>query len=116
MKVLEKIDLVEMTKVPSENCFTSDGNGNYIPDYKRVVVEVTNNDGSKKKYIICRQNVQYKIGCNHHIESYTLTTGPSLYQEQQNGRWKWYDDETFDKKLIKLAKELSKLDYEVRVS
>ena len=109
------IDLVAATCNESVNCFTVYKDGSEVADFKRVVITVSNQDGSKKKYIIQRQNRLYAIGTNHSIESYTIPADATWYNSQRHRIYKHYDDASFKKKLEKLTKELRKVNYEYRI-
>lgn len=109
------IDLVAATCNESTMCFTVGKDGIQVADFKRVVITVLNADGSKKKYIIQRQNSLYQIGTNHSIESYTIPADATWYNSQRNRIYKLYDNEGFKKKLERLTKELRKLNYESRI-
>ena len=109
------IDLVAATCNKSTICGTVGKDGVTVMDYKRVVITVLNADGSKKKYIIQRQNSLYQIGTNHSIETYTIPADATWYDSQRNRIYKHYDNEAFKKKLERLTKELRKLNYESRI-
>ena len=109
------IDLVALTCNESSNCFTIDKNGDKAADFKRVVITVLNQDGSKKKYIIQRQNRLYAIGIGHSIDTYTIPADATWYNSQRNSRYKLYNNEGFKKKLERLTKELRKVNYEYRI-
>jgi len=109
------IDLVAATCNESVNCFTVNKDGSELADFKRVVITVLNQDGSKKKYIIHRQNSLYAIGTNHSIESYTIPADATWYYSSRHRIYKLYDDDGFAKKLERLTKELRKVNYEYRI-
>ena len=109
------IDLVAATCNKSTICGTVGKDGVTVMDYKRVVITVLNADGSKKKYIIQRQNSLYQIGTNHSIETYTIPADATWYDSQRNRIYKHYDDASFKKKLERLTKELRKLNYVSRI-
>lgn len=109
------IDLVAATCNESTMCGTVGKDGVTVMDFKRVVITVMNNDGSKKKYIIQRQNSLYQIGTNHSIETYTIPANATWYDSQRNRIYKLYDNAKFSKKLETLTKELRKLNYESRI-
>jgi len=109
------IDLVAATCNESVNCFTVNKDGSELADFKRVVITVLNQDGSKKKYIIHRQNSLYAIGTNHSIESYTIPADATWYYSSRHRIYKLYDDDGFAKKLERLTKELRKVNYETRI-
>ena len=109
------IDLVAATCNESVNCFTVSKDGSEVADFRRVVITVSNQDGSKKKYIIQRQNQLYAIGTNHSIESYTIPADATWYYSSRHRIYKLYDNEAFMKKLERLTKELRKLNYESRI-
>ena len=109
------IDLVAATCIESVNCFTVSKDGTQVADFKRVVITVLNQDGSKKKYIIQRQNSLYAIGTSHSIDTYTIPADATWYNSQRNSRYKLYNNEGFKKKLERLTKELRKVNYEYRI-
>ena len=51
----------------------------------------------------------------HHIETHTAPTDGSWYNSERSKRWKWYDDSNFNDKLRKVAREISKTNYEIRI-
>ena len=108
----EKIDLVGLSKVESKISFTSNGDGTYTPDYQRITIMISNDDGSKKYINIRRQNGLYLTGINHVIETYTLR-GEGMYQNEYNRKYKMYDMEKFESRLKKIEKELSKVNYKI---
>ena len=109
------IDLVAATCNESVNCFTVRKDGTQVADFRRVVITVSNPDGSKKKYIVQRQNSLYAIGTNHSIESYTIPADATWYHSSRHRIYKLYDNDAFRKKLERLTKELRNVNYEYRI-
>ena len=109
------IDLVAATSNQSANCFTVRKDGTQVADFRRVVITVSNPDGSQKKYFIQRQNRLYAIGARHSIESYTIPADATWYHSSRHRIYKMYDDAGFAKKLEHLTKELRKTNYEYRI-
>ena len=109
------IDLVAATSNQSANCFTVRKDGTQVADFRRVAITVLNQDGSKKKYIVQRQNSLYAIGTNHTIESYTVPADATWYWSERHRIYKHYDNDAFRKKLERLTKELRKTNYEYRI-
>ena len=106
------IDLVAATSNESSNCFTVRKDGTQVADFRRVVITVSNPDGSQKKYIIQRQKSLY----NHHsIDSYTIPADAPWYHSSRHRIYKMYDDAGFAKKLERLTKELRNVNYESRI-
>lgn len=109
--VMTPAELVAATFNESTSCFTVK-DGIQVPDYRTVVITVLNENGSKKFYRFCRQNQLYK-GVKHSIESYTKTEYATWYNEVTGKNWKQYDNDGFDNRLKKLARELRKTNYQV---
>ena len=110
---IEKLDLVAMTSERGDSCYRVINNEE-IYDFKRVIITVTNEDGSRKRYEIFRGSCgeqKYK----NHIETYTIPADGIWYNESCHKKWKFYDDGKFDAKLTKLAREITKTNYEIRV-
>lgn len=114
MKALD-FDLVAATSTESVNCFTATQDGSRAADFCRVVITIVNADGSKKKYIIQRQNRLYATSANHSIESYTIPANATWYNSQCNNRYKRYNNADFEMKLKRLARDIRKLNYFVRI-
>jgi len=110
------LDLVAASCNESTTCGTVGKDGVTVMDFKRVIVRVLNQDGSKKVYIIQRQNRLYQIGTNHSIETYTIPATATWYDMDHNRRHKFYDNAKFNQKLERLSKELSKLNYELNIN
>jgi hypothetical protein len=109
------IDLVALTKQDSAHCYTLSKDGTKIPDYRTVIIRVHLEDGSRKVYRISRHKAS-KVNptqtIEHCINSYKVI--PNSYQtDAQANRIKWYNAESFDKKLTELAKEIAKLNYTI---
>ena len=103
-------DLKASTKVKSKSkdCFFVNGDGKLLPNYLDFNIQVLNKDGSVKFYNISR-SPEGGIGRIHMIITYVkLPDVTFYYRNEVNKRCKLYTNEEFDKKLDKLAKELSK--------
>ena len=104
-------ELIAKTLLKSESCFT-----NGIADFQTVIITIANEaDQSKKVYRIKRASGNYAIGVNHYVESYTVGTEDRHWIGQYNKAWKWYDNKNFEARLMRLAREVSKQDFEIRV-
>jgi hypothetical protein len=110
-KVMTPAELVAATFNESTTCFTVK-DGIQVPDYRTVVITVLNENGSKKIYRFSRPNQLYK-GVNHIIESYTKPVDATWYNPSTGKNWKQYDNDGFDKRVKKLARELRKTNYQV---
>ena len=111
-KVMTPAELVAATFNKSLTCFTVGKDGTQVPDYRNVVITVLNENGSEKIYRFSRQNQLYK-GHKHIIESYTKPVDATWYNPSTGKNWKQYDNDGFDKRLKKLARELRKENYQV---
>ena len=106
-------DLVAMTQERGEFCYR-EIKGVRIYDFKRVIITVTNADGSRKKYYINRATCGHGKFI-HYIETHTIPADNTWWDERQNGRFKWYDDSNFNAKLHRLAREIAKTNHDIRV-
>jgi len=109
----EKLDLVVMTSERGDSCYR-EINGEKIYDFKRVIITVNNIDGSRKVYDIMRGACGNQLYKNH-IETRTIPADGEWYNESHYKKFKFYNDEKFDVKLIKLAKEIAKTNHEIRI-
>ena len=110
---IEKLDLVALTSERGDSCYR-EINGEKMYDFKRVIITVTNSDGSRKRYEIFRGSCgeqKYK----NHIETHTIPADGIWYDKSRYNKHKFYDDSNFDAKLTKLAREIAKTNYEIRV-
>jgi hypothetical protein len=99
-------NLKTLTKLKSKHCFTIDPNGLQTPEYVDLHIRVLNEDGTTKYYQISRASYGTR---NHMITTYIKYPDSTFYYGNDvSRRCKLYNDEEFEKKLDKLAKELSK--------
>jgi len=98
-------NLVELSKEKSKSDFIINEKGDKIYKYVGVRIIVTNEDDSERHFVIKRrgdndQNVVFtytKLDKNNHY-----------YDSKSNENTKFYNIEKFEKRLVKLEKELSK--------
>jgi len=108
---MKGLELIAKTKLKSECCFT-----NGIADFQTVVITIINEaDQSKKVYRIKRASANYATAGNHYVESYSVGTGDKHWLGRYNKLWKQYDNKNFEARLMRLAREVSKQDFEIRV-
>ncbi len=108
--VMTPAELVAATLNESTTCFTFSKDGIQIADYRTVVITVLNENGSKKIYRFRRE---HRLGVNHVIESYTKPVDATWYNPSTGKNWKQYDSVGFEKRVMKLARELRKSNYQV---
>jgi hypothetical protein len=106
----ERLDLIALTSQRSDMCYRVI-NGENVYDFRRVIIKVTNPDGSIKRYEIVRSIT----GREHHIETYTTPKEAYWFDTQRDKRWKWYNDAQFEAKLKKLNREIAKTDYQIQL-
>jgi len=107
---MKGLELIAKTKLKSESCFT-----NGIADFQTVIITITNEaDQSKKVYRIKRASKEHRHD-RHYVESYTVGTEDIHWIGQYNKAWKWYDNKNFEARLMRLAREVSKQDFEIRI-
>jgi len=108
---MKGLELIAKTKLKSEFCFTGG-----IADFQTVIITIVNKAAqSKKVYRIKRASASYAIGENHYVESYSVGTEDRHWIGEHNKAWKWYDNKNFEARLMRLAREVSKQDFEIRV-
>jgi hypothetical protein len=99
-------NLKALTKLKSKHCFTVNKDGSQTPQYIDLHIRVANDDGTTKYYQISRASYGTR---NHMITTYIKYPDSTFYYGNDvSRRCKLYNDEEFEKKLDKLAKELSK--------
>ena len=107
---MESINLIELSLIKSEYCFTVNADGSRSPQFGRVLIRVENEDGSLKYYNIQRCHMDKY----HSIETYTLQPNRYCYSEDRdNKRYKIYKKEDFDKRLNKISKQLAGLKFKI---
>ena len=110
---IKRPDLVAMSSERGESCYR-EIDGVRIYDFRRVIITVTNADGSRKKYYINRATCGHQKYM-HHIETHTIPADATWFDSERNKRWKWYDDSNFNAKLQKLAREIAKTNHEIHI-
>ena len=110
---MKTLDLIKLTSQVGTSCYR-EIEGKKVYDFKRVIITVNKPNGDKKKYDIGREAYK-RSRFLHHIETYTIMDG-STYDDRLHVRYKFYNtDAEFHAKLKRLERELTKLDYEIRI-
>ena len=112
---MKTLDLIKLTSQVGTS-YRLDIKGEKINEFKQVLITINKPNGNKKKYEITREANQGRFFFKHRIETYSLLADPLYHKGKHHSRYKTYNtDDEFDIKLKRLEKELSKLDYKVRV-
>ena len=106
------VDLVTLSKQPSENCFTVHADGSKTPDFKRLIIRVALGEGKTKVYYIKRHRPNMHMADPNMIDTCTTRPGGVWgFYGDRTKRTKWYTNADFDKKLQALAREIRNKEY-----